>query len=82
MRLILNVYTSRSCRIHVLVAKCVGLWIAPVRMARRKSKLSLFYWLVLPRGLQLRKAIVMRGTFMHFQGSLLRSMPLTVKTLP
>lgn len=78
VRLILNAHTSRSCRIYVFVAKCVGLWIAPVHMARRKSKVSLFYWWVFPRALQLRKAIVMGGTFMHFQGSLLRSMALTV----
>lgn len=44
----------------------------------RNSKVSLFYWWVLPRGFQLRKPIVMGGTFMYFQGSLLRSMTLTV----
>lgn len=75
VRLILNVHTSRSCRKYVFVAK---LWISPVRMARRNSKVSLFQWWVLPRGFQLRKTIVMGGTFMYFQGSLLRSMTLRV----
>ncbi len=35
VRLILNVHTSRSCRKYASVAKCIGLWIARVRMARR-----------------------------------------------
>lgn len=68
VRLILNVHTSRSCRKYASVAKCIGLWIAPVRMARRNSKVSLFYWWILPRGFKLRKTIVMGGTFMYFQG--------------
>lgn len=40
--LMLNVHTSRSCRKCIFVATSGGLWIAPVRMALRDLKVSLF----------------------------------------
>lgn len=42
VRLMLNVHTSRSCRKCIFVATSGGLWIAPVCMARRDLKVSLF----------------------------------------